>query len=97
VPPAGVVPRGEAVAGTPRLVLPQILQEEYVDCYRRLHPHEPGYTYPAHAPWLRLDYVFASPALAKRLVACDVVGGADAQQASDHLPVAATFTADPLP
>jgi endonuclease/exonuclease/phosphatase family metal-dependent hydrolase len=97
MPPPGVVPRGEAVAGTPRLVLPELMRAGYVDCYRRLHPDEPGYTYPAPAPWLRLDYVFASPALAERLVACDVVAGADAERASDHLPLAAVFSAEPLP
>jgi exodeoxyribonuclease III len=91
VPPVGVEPRGEAVAGAPRLVVPAILRAGYVDCYRRLHPVEPGFTYPAHAPWLRLDRVFASSALAPRLVACDVVTGPDAERASDHLPVAAAF------
>jgi exodeoxyribonuclease-3 len=91
VPPAGVEPRGEAVEGVPRPVVASILRAGYVDCYRRVHPDEPGFTYPAHAPWLRLDRVFASQALAARLVACDVVAGPDAERASDHLPVATTF------
>ena len=53
----------------------------------RLPDAEPGYTYPADAPWLRLDYAFASPDLAPRLAACDVVANDLAARASDHLPL----------
>lgn len=90
-PPPGVEKRGEAVEGVPRLAIGPLLEAGYVDCYRALHPDEPGYTYLAWAPWLRLDYAFASPALAARLVECDVVGGDLAARASDHLPVRAEF------
>jgi exodeoxyribonuclease-3 len=90
-PPPGVEKRGEAVAGVPRLALGPLLEAGYVDCYRSLHPDEPGYTYLAWAPWLRLDYAFASPPLARELVDCDVVGGDLAARASDHLPVRAEF------
>jgi endonuclease/exonuclease/phosphatase family metal-dependent hydrolase len=90
-PPPGVEKRGEAVDGVPRLAIAPILEARYVDCFRALHPGTPGYTYPAWAPWLRLDYVFASPALAGRLLECDVVGGELAARASDHLPVRAEF------
>jgi endonuclease/exonuclease/phosphatase family metal-dependent hydrolase len=90
-PPPGVEKRGEAVEGVPRLALGPLLEAGYVDCYRSLHPDEPGYTYLAWAPWLRLDYAFASPALARRLVDCDVVRGDLAERASDHLPVRAEF------
>ena len=90
-PPPGVEKRGEAVEGVPRLAIGPLLEAGYVDCYRALHPAEPGYTYLAATPWLRLDYAFASPALAARLVECDVVVGDPAGQASDHLPVRAEF------
>jgi endonuclease/exonuclease/phosphatase family metal-dependent hydrolase len=90
-PPPGVEKRGEAVDGVPRLALGPLLEAGYVDCYRTLHPDEPGYTYLAWAPWLRLDYAFASAALARRLVDCDVVRGDLAARASDHLPVRAEF------
>ena len=86
-PPPGVEKRGEAVDGVPRLAIAQLLEAGYVDCFRALHPDDPGYTYLAWAPWLRLDYVFASPALAKRLRACEVVRGDVAARASDHLAV----------
>jgi endonuclease/exonuclease/phosphatase family metal-dependent hydrolase len=85
-PPPGVAPRGEALPGAPRTVLAPLVASGYVDCYRSLHD-EPGYTYPAHAPWLRLDYAFASPEPAPRLTACDVVASDLAARASDHLPL----------
>jgi endonuclease/exonuclease/phosphatase family metal-dependent hydrolase len=85
-PPTGMEPRGDALPGAPRAVLGQLDAAGYVDCYRSLHA-EPGYTYPADAPWLRLDYAFASPGLAPRLAACDVVASGLAARASDHLPL----------
>ena len=90
-PPPGVTKRGDAVEGAPRQAIRQLVDAGYVDCYRALHPREPGYTYPSDAPWLRLDYVFASARLAGRLSACDVVTGAAAARASDHFPLWATF------
>lgn len=75
-----------------RLVIPLLLEAHYVDCYRLLHAQEPGYTIQAPSPlWLRLDYLFASPELARRLVTCDVVSHPQARLASDHLPVYADF------
>jgi endonuclease/exonuclease/phosphatase family metal-dependent hydrolase len=82
-------PRGETVGYLARRPIEQILEAGYVDGYRQLHSDEPGYTYEASHPWLRIDYVFASPELAGRLRACDVVSGGDAEHASDHLPVRA--------
>ena len=90
-PPPGVALRGDAVDGAPRRAIGQRLDAGYVDCYRALHPRAPGYTYPAGAPWLRLDYVFASPRLAGRLAACEVVTGAAVARASDHYPLRAVF------
>jgi len=70
------------------------LQKLYVDCFRRLHPYEWGFTCPAAAPAGRIDYIFACPVLADRLTSCYVVTegeGMPADHASDHLPVAAEF------
>jgi endonuclease/exonuclease/phosphatase family metal-dependent hydrolase len=89
-PPLGVEPRGDALPGAKRATLSPLVEAGYVDCYRRLLD-TPGFTYPSHAPWLRLDYVFASAQMASRLRACDVLTGSDARQASDHLPVLAEF------
>jgi exodeoxyribonuclease-3 len=90
-PPAGVIRRGEAATDAARLTIGHLVNAGYVDCYRAIHSRAPGYTYPAGAPWLRLDYIFASPPLAVRLTGCDVVTGAAAARASDHLPLWATF------
>jgi len=42
-------------------------------------------------PVVRIDYVFASPALAERLVSCELDDSDEAFAASDHLPLLATF------
>jgi exodeoxyribonuclease-3 len=86
-PPAGVAKRGEAIDGAPRRAIRQLLAAGYLDAYRALHAETPGYTYPADAPWLRLDYVFLSPLLAGRLLACEVAASPAAALASDHLPI----------
>lgn len=90
-PPHGEEKWGDAADGAPRQALRYILDAGYVDCYRALHPQGPGYTYPSDAAWMRLDYVFASPPLAARLHACDLVAGDEAKRASDHLPIWAAF------
>jgi endonuclease/exonuclease/phosphatase family metal-dependent hydrolase len=90
-PPDGVEKRGDAVDGAARPALRPLLAAGYRDCYRAMHNDSPGFTYPADRPWLRLDYIFASPVMAHNLIACDVVRGTAAARASDHLPVRATF------
>ncbi|MBA2408611.1 MAG: endonuclease/exonuclease/phosphatase family protein [Gammaproteobacteria bacterium] len=42
-------------------------------------------------PVVRIDYVFANPALAERLTQCELDDSDEALQASDHLPLVATF------
>jgi exonuclease III len=75
----------------PRQVIPLLLEAGYVDCYRALHPTTPGYTSHTTHPALRVDYIFAAPVFAKRLYACDLVTGAEAERASDHFPLWAEF------
>jgi exodeoxyribonuclease-3 len=74
-----------------RLVIPAVLSAGYVDVYRALHPDGTGYTTKTPTPVARLDYIFASPALASRAVSCDCVEGSLPVYASDHLPVRADF------
>jgi endonuclease/exonuclease/phosphatase family metal-dependent hydrolase len=95
-PPPGVVPRGDALPGAARDVLEPLAEAGYLDCFRALGD-EPGFTYPAEAPWLRLDYVFASPELAPTLRGAGVVATPDSARASDHLPVWAEFALIPSP
>jgi exodeoxyribonuclease-3 len=75
----------------PRLVIPHLLAADYIDCYHRMHPIAPGYTFKLPNPYLRLDYMFASIEMALHLHTCDVVYGDEAAQASDHLPLVAAF------
>ena len=91
VPPSGIAKRGDALDGAPRLAIRHQLDAGYTDCYRTLHPHNPGCTYPTDTPWLRLDYHFASPLLAPCLEACGIIASPAATRASDHLPVWSTF------
>ncbi|MGH8501579.1 MAG: endonuclease/exonuclease/phosphatase family protein [Gammaproteobacteria bacterium] len=42
-------------------------------------------------PVVRIDYIFANPALTDRLTACELDASDEALQASDHLPLVATF------
>jgi endonuclease/exonuclease/phosphatase family metal-dependent hydrolase len=66
----------------------------YIDSFRRMNPFDRGFTCPAAAPAGRIDYIFVSPELARRLEGCRVITGNDnalAREASDHLPVLADF------
>ncbi|SRR6266487_910686 len=74
----------------------ELLQKaRYVDCFRSMNPSESGFTWPAPLPSGRVDFIFASPELAQRLVASDTVEageGVRTENASDHLPVFAEFS-----
>ena len=59
----------------------------YVDVFRALHPADAGLTLPTSAPQVRLDYLFVPEAQLERVGRCEVVRGAEAQQASDHFPL----------
>jgi exodeoxyribonuclease-3 len=89
--PIGTPPLGEKKACVARHPIHLILEAGYVDCYRKLYPDVAGYTYTSHNPWLRLDYVFASPSITAYLCASGVVTGREAKQASDHYPIWAEF------
>ncbi len=90
-PPPGVSWRIDPTDPATGRAIDLILEAGYTDCYRALHPESPGYTYRTDCPWLRLDYIFASPQMAKRLGICDVVDGPGAERASDHFPLLAEF------
>ena len=76
----------------PRRALKLLLDAGYVDCFRKLHPEEDGFTLPSPRPQVRLDYVFAALPLAEALRKCEVVRSPkEVVLASDHLPVLAEF------
>lgn len=66
-----------------------VLDAGYVDLYRRLHPADPGLSFPTRNPHVRLDFVFAPSAFADRITRCEVVTSEDALSASDHFPLVA--------
>jgi exodeoxyribonuclease-3 len=60
----------------------------WVDAFRHLHPEDPGFTLPAVAPQIRLDYVLAPAGLLPLVRACAPAADvANAARASDHLPL----------
>jgi exodeoxyribonuclease-3 len=74
-----------------------VLGAGYADGYRMLHESEPGDTFPTWDPHVRLDYIFIPRPFAGRLTTCDVVSkGNTVRAASDHFPVRAELTVDPL-
>lgn len=83
-------------AYVPRLVIRRMLAVGYVDCYTATHPIVAARerTCPIHAPAGRIDYIFASPALATRIHSCDILTdapGRPVNAASDHCPVLAVL------
>ena len=69
-----------------------ILAAGYVDCYRKLHPQDDGFTLPTGLPKLRLDYIFANSTMQSKLRSCDVVmEPPEVHRASDHCPVIVEF------
>lgn len=74
--------------------LQPLLDHDYLDCYRHMHPLASGLTYPAQWPAGRIDFIFASSQMAPLLQRAEVfTGGEDVHPrlASDHLPLLAEF------
>ena len=66
-----------------------VLDADYVDGYRRLHPDEAGHTFPTWEPQVRLDYFFVPRDAIDRLRSCEVLTGPKLLEASDHFPLLA--------
>jgi exodeoxyribonuclease-3 len=64
-----------------------VLNEGYVDVFRRVHPDDRGLSFPVWDPHVRLDYLFAPASHAGRILECRVVTHPAAQEASDHFPL----------
>jgi len=66
-----------------------IVDTGYVDGYRKLHS-EPGLTFPAWDPNVRLDYVFVPEQFADCIRSCEVISDiSEPAKATDHLPLLA--------
>lgn len=75
-----------------RLAIPRLIRAGYLDCFRRLHPSEAGFTWMPGNRTTRYDYILADPTLAPALRACRVVDDiAAVNVASDHFPLLAEF------
>lgn len=73
-----------------RATIQIMLDANYSDGFRRLHPDDKGYTFPTWDPHLRLDYVFVPKAFTERLQRCEVITQPPVvHQASDHFPILA--------
>ncbi|HLH61276.1 MAG TPA: endonuclease/exonuclease/phosphatase family protein [Ktedonobacteraceae bacterium] len=78
----------------PRGSIDLLLKAGYTDSFRYANPRASGFTCPAGAPAGRIDYIFASPEMARRLSGCKIItegNGVQGEQASDHYPVLAEF------
>ena len=71
-----------------RETIQHMLDSEYLDGYRLLHPLDKGYTFPTWDPHLRLDYLFLPARFSASLKGCKVIKTlAAAARASDHFPL----------
>jgi endonuclease/exonuclease/phosphatase family metal-dependent hydrolase len=71
-----------------------MLDAGYTDGFRQLHS-DPGFTFPAWDPHVRLDYVFAPEKYSERISRCEVVSDfPEPAKATDHLPLLAEITLD---
>lgn len=65
-----------------------ILDADYLDGFRALHPDDKGYTFPVWRPHVRLDYIFLPAEYRKKLKSCEVVKHPPTvTEASDHFPL----------
>jgi len=75
-----------------RLAPRLLARHQWIDGYRYCHPLQDGFTFPSTAPAVRLDHIFATPSLVRRLRHCAVVTEPEiTRTVSDHLPLVAEF------
>jgi len=72
-----------------------MLDANYLDGYRFLHPEDKGYSFPTWDPHVRLDYLFLPARYADHLKLCEVIKEPEiASRASDHFPLLAHLEID---
>jgi endonuclease/exonuclease/phosphatase family metal-dependent hydrolase len=73
-----------------RDTIQHMLDAQYADGWRRLHPGADGCTFPTWDPHVRLDYIFMPERYSERILSCEVVKHPPAvATASDHFPLLA--------
>jgi endonuclease/exonuclease/phosphatase family metal-dependent hydrolase len=66
-----------------------MLDAGYADAYRKFHS-DPGFTFPAWDPHVRIDYLFTPRKFSDLIKSCGVLTDiVDADKATDHLPLLA--------
>jgi len=72
-----------------RETIQTMLDENYVDAWRALHPNDNGFTFPTWDPHLRLDYAFVPKRYAECVAVCEVLWTPEQliREASDHAPM----------
>ncbi len=68
----------------------RLKNDGWEDAWARLRPRDAGFTFEAHAPAQRIDYVWADATAAKRLQAIETFGDGEVRL-SDHLGLVATL------
>jgi exodeoxyribonuclease-3 len=68
-----------------------VLDGGYVDVFRKLHPEQPGLTFPTWGSHVRLDYFFVPAGATHRAAACRVLEHPQTRAASDHFPLLGEF------
>lgn len=69
-----------------------MLDAGYSDCYRKFHT-DPGYTFPARDPHVRLDYFFTPADFIDRITGCSVMTDInEPAKVTDHLPLLAEIS-----
>ncbi len=69
-----------------------MLDAGYADCYRKFHT-DPGYTFPAWDPHVRLDYFFTRTEFMDCITNCSVMTDInEPAKATDHLPLIADIS-----
>ena len=66
-----------------------VLDAQYVDVFRVLHPEDPGLTFPTWDPHVRLDYFFVPASLRQHASSCRLIKHGQTVEASDHFPLLA--------
>jgi len=75
-------------------VLDRLGEAGWVDAFRHLNPGATGFTLPAGAPQVRLDYALVPPAIVPHVASCEPVASSIAPLASDHLPLLTVIDGD---
>jgi exodeoxyribonuclease-3 len=76
-----------------RDTIQEMLNAQYADVWRRLHPDDPGFTFPTWDPHVRLDYAFVPMRHVDRVQSFEIVMAPPiVKTASDHHPIVVTLT-----